>query len=345
MKYIKEYGTHENINITFVGDIMQHYNQIEYYSKNGYNMKDVFKNVKPIFDKSDFLVGCLETTFNGTPYTSQYPKEGKNYKLSTPDIFAKQLKKLGFNLLNVAQNHVLDYGEKGLLKTEEVLVENGLDYVGINKHLHDIQFKIKKSNVVFHNYTLLSDYFPTKNDLDILKTARYYHLPKDYKLLSIFPGINDLEPIENNINIITLHFGDEMKVENEEQITIADTLIKKGFDVVLGAHSHCPQSIKQYDNSLISYSLGNFISDQMHWILKDKPTEKGLILNININNYGEVNHVNYYLTESKVEENGKTEINILNSGIIKNGEKKFDTKLFDYSKLNSKYSDYKIYNK
>jgi Putative enzyme of poly-gamma-glutamate biosynthesis (capsule formation) len=111
-----------------VGDIMMHGAQI----KSGYNpttktynYDNFFKEVKGILSSGDWVIGNLETTLAGpeTGYTG-YPL------FNAPDPLADGIKKAGFNIISTTNNHSLDRGEKGVLKTLENVQKRGLISVG-----------------------------------------------------------------------------------------------------------------------------------------------------------------------------------------------------------------------
>lgn len=114
--------------ITFLGDIMGEPSTIKTAKqKDGtYNFDYVFKNVQPILDESDYIVGNLETPL-ATPemtYSDDFADFG------VPDSYVDALLKAGINLISTANNHTFDRKFEGLVHTIEVLDEKGIPHTG-----------------------------------------------------------------------------------------------------------------------------------------------------------------------------------------------------------------------
>lgn len=142
------------IKITFTGDIMCEMPLLKKtYDQGQYDFDLLFENVQPIFLKSDFVVGNLETICAGKElgYTNQI------YSFNTPASFLNAIKKSGIGMVSTATNHALDRGIIGLKRNLHKLKESGIDSIGtyISKESRD-QIYIKKisgMNISFLNYT------------------------------------------------------------------------------------------------------------------------------------------------------------------------------------------------
>ncbi|GGK14040.1 hypothetical protein GCM10010965_03800 [Caldalkalibacillus thermarum] len=114
------------LRIMVVGDIMMHLPQIEAgKTAGGYDFFPFFEKVQPLFEQADLVLGNLETTFGG-------PERGySGYPLfSAPDELAENLKQAGFDVITTANNHALDSGEQGVIRTIETLEAAGLQSTG-----------------------------------------------------------------------------------------------------------------------------------------------------------------------------------------------------------------------
>ena len=113
--------------ISVVGDLMCHSVQFNYarVDKDSFDFNPVFREVKKYFKQSDFVFGNLETVTAG---------ESKGYSgypfFNCPDEYITALYNAGFNLITTSNNHSLDQGETGLLRTINVLKKNHLLYNG-----------------------------------------------------------------------------------------------------------------------------------------------------------------------------------------------------------------------
>lgn len=127
--------------IAFTGDILSYacQNKQARIGINKYDFDSCFDEIKPILDKSDYVVGSLETPLAG--FAKSYTNNHINF--NTPDDFAISLKKAGFDMVTTANNHCLDRGIKGLLRTIKVLDDVGLDHTGTCSSNNDRRYLVK----------------------------------------------------------------------------------------------------------------------------------------------------------------------------------------------------------
>lgn len=252
------------LNFLFVGDIMGHEPQIRTarQADNTYNYKPCFEYVKPTIEAADFAVGNLEVTLPG-----EEPYEGFPL-FKSPDALATALKDTGFDLLVTANNHVNDARAEGVINTIKVLEEHGFYQTGsfkdtISKALYYPLIVYRGGfKLAFLNYTYATNGIPTRkptlvNEID------------DGLMEGDLAAAKALDP---DFIIVIMHWGTEGHlVENKEQRKLARQIYDWGADMIIGAHPHVVQPIKeetlvQADSSLkkvvTAYSLGNFISNQ-----------------------------------------------------------------------------------
>ncbi|EGC84720.1 CapA family protein [Anaerococcus hydrogenalis] len=151
--------------ISFTGDIMCELPTLrKAKSKNKYDFKGILSDSE-IFEKTDYIVGNLETVLAGEK--AKFSKD--IYSYNTPDTFADEVFKAGFNLVSTANNHCLDRGKDGLIRTMETLKDKGIEYVGTNLNSCDKRYKIVdfgNLKIGFLSYTYGSNYSINKNKLD-----------------------------------------------------------------------------------------------------------------------------------------------------------------------------------
>lgn len=316
MKYVTPY---QNFNgkkmtrIVFLGDIMQHERQIDYYMKNDYDMKETFQDIIPIINRADFVVGNIETTFSGPPYTNRL--ENGHIIFSAPDDFLRELDTyLKIDLMNLAQNHILDHGYEGLNRTVNQIADKNILWNGV-KNSDYISVQIKKIPFRFYNYTMVLNrnpkYFDDPNYDHV--GFPYSHLKNKIPDVCVYPGIENIEVNPNYINIMCIHSGEEFSPATEEQKVIADQLIEKGFTAVIGSHSHSPiPAIYNKNNQTLKiYSLGNFISDQYDWRSPYDINERGIILVLHIDEFGKIQKYEEHNIDIDVQSSGKTKIKLI----------------------------------
>ncbi|MEG5035882.1 CapA family protein [Microcoleus sp. AT3-D2] len=265
-----------------VGDIMMHSTQTRsgYDAKNKtYNFDNFFAPVKSILSTGDWVIGNLETPLAGEDaggYTG-YPL------FNAPAQLADATKKAGFNILTTANNHALDRGEKGVIRTIANLSDRQIASIGT------------ATSAAEASRTFIS----TKNNISLAKLAYTYGtngipIPKgkDY-LVSLIDEKKIVKDIAKarkqgaDIIAISLHFGDEYQRQpNTQQKQLVENLLKAGADIILGSHPHVVQPYKIFNfpgkngktrKAVAIYSMGNFISGQ-----NKKYRDLGVILQVNI---------------------------------------------------------------
>ena len=147
------------------------------------------------------------------------------------------MKELNFDILNIANNHTLDYGLNLKKDTKKNILDSNIKVIGENIDKYDVEIiNIKESKIAFIGI----DIFSINNFNEILTTIKITKQKSDYLILSI-------------------HWGIEFCLcPTIKQRKIAHMLIDNGVDIILGHHPHVLQGIEKYKNGIIIYSLGNF---------------------------------------------------------------------------------------
>ena len=244
--------------------------------RDSFDFRPMFDSVKKYFSASDLTFGNLETTISGKE------KKYSGYPLfNSPDSFLSAIKDAGFNVLFTANNHTLDRGTQGILRTLNKIHENGMSSIGTYKSEQDRDsikiFSVKgiKIAVLAYTYGLNGNYLPPNKKfmVSLIDTSL------------IRKNIESARRENSDIVLVYFHFGEEYRRKpNSYQKEIAAYAEKCGADIIVGSHPHVIQPIEFFPISanknsegLIAYSLGNFISNQ-RWRYSDA----GVILNIEI---------------------------------------------------------------
>ena len=279
------------IRISAVGDLMCHSPQFEYarVEKDSFDFNPVYREVKKYFSESDFVFGNLETV------TAGKKKNYSGYPLfNSPDEYITALRNAGFHLLTTSNNHSLDRGEAGLLRTIEQIKQNGLYYNGTfnsQENRDSIRvIDIKGIKVAFLAYTYGT------NGIPVPKGKPYLINLIDFDLIK--SDIEKAMELKADVVLVHYHFGEEYKREpNAYQKEVVQKTISFGADIIIGGHPHVLQPVEleslpegmgltkklsslEKDSeslSLVAYSLGNFVSNQ-----RDRYKDAGVILNIEI---------------------------------------------------------------
>lgn len=235
-----------------------------------------FTHVISALKDKDILFGNLETTISdnkGTPLQ-------KGWIFKAPTRYVTFLKGAGFDVLNVANNHILDFGNECLIDTMKTLESNDIAYVGAGENFTEAF----KPQII------------AKNKLRVGFTGYYFGATK-YNILKkpVVAGVNKraiikqikrLKKQDVNIVIVSLHWGYELIFyPSPERVKFYRKLIDAGATVVLGHHPHVIQGMERYKHGLIAYSLGNFqiVNSETR---EKKGTDQSIILSVEIGKEG-----------------------------------------------------------
>ncbi len=230
--------------------------------------KHPFEAVRGLFIDKDILFGNLETVLSNRGKEIE-----KAVSIHTSPDKVKFLKESGFDILNIANNHIMDLGWEGFNDTLEVLNQNGLRFIGAgNRKFNQPDIIIERKGIKFGFLGYCEYGFKNcKEDLFINKVDENV----------ITTQIKNLK-LKSDIIIISLHWGTEnVFYPSLAQIKLARNLIDAGAILVLGHHPHVVQGIERYKNGLIVYSLGNF-----QFVTGREKNRKSIILSVEINQNG-----------------------------------------------------------
>ncbi len=269
-------NNNRTVTVSLVGDILLDRGVGIQMQKKGSNYP--YKKTEGLLNKSDIVFGNLEC-----PLTTKGIPILKNRNLifrADPDC-AKDLKNAGFDILNLANNHTMDYSHKGLENTINVLNNTGIITVGgglnSKKARKPVYIRKHGMKIGFIGYSA----FPHEG---------YFYSEKkpDVAILNPLTINNEIEKAKLNCDFlfVSLHWGKEFDYyPGQDQKQLAHMAVESGADAVIGHHPHVLQEIEYYKNKVILYSLGNFIFDsQIPFgtnetiianikITKDKPPE------------------------------------------------------------------------
>jgi poly-gamma-glutamate synthesis protein (capsule biosynthesis protein) len=271
-----------NIKILAVGDIMFHSPQFKaaYNKKEGnYDFTPSFKYIKNYVQKSDLSLANFETVtagkeigFHGFP------------RFNTPKESLLAIKDAGFNILSTANNHSLDQGKGGLIKTIDSIEEHGMKNIGTYKEPSSriLIEEIEGIKMAFLCYTY------GMNGMDATLTSEELgYMINKIDEDKIKEDIKKSKELDSDIIIVFIHWGNEYQREpSEYQIDLGKKMIDWGANIILGSHPHVIQRSetvhKDGKDNFIIYSMGNFLSNQRRENVDNKYTEDGVMVQIEI---------------------------------------------------------------
>lgn len=241
------------VKLAFVGDVMFASTVETQLKQNGYDYP--YKEVKTYLERPDLTIANLETPVSergGAQNKKEYTYRSSPKAL--PDFV-----KAGFDLVNLANNHVLDYGKDALLDTLSYLDKAGIRRVGAGKDATEafsaeiVESKgVKIAFLGFSRVVPDATWYAGKDKPGVAGT--YDHL-----LPQVKKAIEDART-KADLVVVMAHWGIERKDKPEKyQRDLAHLYVDAGADLVVGGHPHVLQGLEAYKGKWIAYSLGNFI--------------------------------------------------------------------------------------
>ena len=238
------------VNLLAFGDLL-----LDRYIKRAIDNNDrdyPFANLKDFLAGHDLVLANLEGSF--TDYDPK-PLDPNNAFFTFDPKLAPLLKDYNFNILNLANNHVRDFGADGFSQSQAYLDAAGISHFG--DYYNESGALVKDINGIKIAFLAYNEFGDDSVDGTVAKI-------KEAKLTA-------------DRVVVYTHWGIEYQTAfSALQQEKAHKLIDAGADVVLGSHPHVIQPIEIYNGKPIFYSLGNFLFDQ---IFSEEVTH-GLAVNI-----------------------------------------------------------------
>lgn len=254
--------------------------------------------ISEIIASADYSVCNFEAPIEGYGETAHKPGLHLNQKAST----IQGLKKQGFDLLLLANNHMIDYGSDALEATIKLAKENNLSTMGagldVNEAYEPLVIKIKGIKIGMLN-ACEAQYgeFSIGKESNKAGYAWINHTIIDKNIIELKEKCDYV--------IVFAHAGlEHYLIPQKEWRERYQYFCDLGADFVIGGHPHVPQGIDNYKNSIIFYSLGNFYFDSA------KMEKKSFAIKINLSKEKLFDYeiIHHYEKDKKVYLASKDEI-------------------------------------
>jgi poly-gamma-glutamate synthesis protein (capsule biosynthesis protein) len=254
--------TGQSFTIQAVGDVLAHKPLFEFFKTDGgYDFSPLLKRYKVNPDNLNYynqesiiggkklgVYGSFEKVENLTPQPH----------FNSPEEFGDFMIDKGFNLVSLANNHVLDMDGKGVV--------NSLRYWKTKDVISAGQYKNEKYRFTTHTHEkngITYAFFSYTQKIN----CKYNDPEHPYFRNDYDPDLvkRDIESVRDKVDvvIVAIHWGSEHTfTPNEKQRETAQYLADLGVDIIIGHHSHCVQTVDRIGKTLVIYSLGNFIACQ-----------------------------------------------------------------------------------
>ena len=244
--------TSGSVTLSFAGDV--HFSELilQNYDKKGI-LGIVDHEMLSYMQNTDLFVLNHEFVFS----TGGEAMEDKEYTLRNDPKYVKILQELGTDVVSIANNHILDFGQEAFLDTLATLEDAEIEYAGggrnleralapVIKTINGQTFAIFAATRVSPSY----DWYANSKKPGILQT---------YDATDLNNAIAEANSLYDHV-IVFAHWGIEREEYPQDyQRTLAKGYIDHGADLVIGAHPHILQGFEYYKNVPICYSLGNYL--------------------------------------------------------------------------------------
>ncbi|WP_035186306.1 CapA family protein [Alteribacter aurantiacus] len=259
IKIHREITVKNEVTILGVGDVLisgSIYSDAR--TDSGFDFTSMFEHVSPIIQQADYALANQETMLGGESLgLSGYPI------FNSPKEVGNALKEAGFDMLTLANNHTLDYGEEGVMNTLDHLDHIDMPYVGAYRSSED-KATLRKVDINNISFAFLSYSYGT-NGMPVPDGKEYLiSLIDENKMESDIKAAKEVA----DVVVLNLHYGEEYTdFPNEYQTNITSIAAEAGADIIFGHHPHVLQPFEWLRTSdgrdvFVAYSLGNFISGQ-----------------------------------------------------------------------------------
>lgn len=285
-----------NVKISFTGDLLYGDKMVNDWckTKDGYDFLPLLRTCISRLPDADYLVGNIETPVAGKE-NDGYTHE--RYCFNSPDEVLDSLKKIGFDLLSLANNHAMDRKQAGILATLDACDRAGLEHIGLYRTPEENEAvfvrEIGGIKVGFVNYTYGTNAFAHHNFLGENEKHMVKMTQPEETLNGSIHLLNSLEQIEKETNelyedeinpiaapclerlkndiqrtkaqsdfvVMLLHSGGQYNLEPDAYTKmLVEKIWEYGADIIVGNHPHIILPSTYEDGRFTAYCLGNLLS-------------------------------------------------------------------------------------
>ncbi len=248
----------DTISILFLGDVMQHREQLHNALKDNadstisasYDYSSYFEHIDDLIEDADYAVANMEFSLGGAPYTG-YPT------FSAPQSLAVECRQAGIDLFLCANNHILDRGRRGLQRTFDAYDTIGVPYIGVYRDsLHRAEAdpfiaEISGVKVAFINFTYGTNGIPVPSPYVVSWMDRS----------SVEASVTRAKERGADLVIALPHWGVEYELyPSKTQREWQQWMYSLGVDAIVGSHPHVIQPVE----AVPEYSMQETLRDPYH---------------------------------------------------------------------------------
>ena len=250
----------------FVGDLMLGRSVNERWTADGAHPKDVWGSTRSRLQELDSVIGNLECCVSdrGTRWPDKV-----YYFRADPEFALPALETAGTGFVSLANNHVLDYGERALRDTQDHLTDAGIAHAGAGTNrdaaLEPAIFEAGELTVAAFGLTDQAPEFGSGTS-----TPGTAFAPLDPFVPATRSLVGDVldraAKHDPDLVVASLHWGPNWETEPRRvHERFGRWLVERGVDVVHGHSAHVLQGVEVYRGSPIIYDAGDFVDDYISY--------------------------------------------------------------------------------
>lgn len=273
--------TNDKIAIAAVGDIMLGDHPVRFGNgvrsrTDKIGVQSIFSSIQGEFEGCDIVFGNLEVCHSNAGLKVGV-LESEEFRGAPSAIPA--LRRAGFNVLGMANNHAMEHGLEAFWETKNLLEENGIFPAGVDGATSGcIPFRSETATMptCLLSYSLRPENYFTHGRVPY--SLRVDPLDAEERILDEVGSAKK----QSRVVVVSLHWGEEfLDYPSASQVIFAHKLVDAGASLILGHHPHVLQGIEKYRGAVIAYSLGNFVFDM--W---QSPTRSSMLLKATLSESG-----------------------------------------------------------
>jgi len=262
-----------NVRFMAVGDMMFCCKLGEHLRSSG-NYDHPFEKIRDFLQQADFLYGNFETMITAEHQVEKFAGPGLYY--ADPPI-ARALGRANFKAVNLAHNHLYDFGTEGVELTMQLLSDAGVMYHGVGK---DVLSARKALEVQVKDFKLgMLSYCGASCSID--EKHKYVTCPIKTEIIR-----NDVSELSKRADfmIVVLHEG-TCSYPSPQHRAWAKAAVDAGAKLLISHHSHVINGIEEYNGAVIAYGLGDFVAT-----FEGKESADSFILDCDLRPDGTIEH-------------------------------------------------------
>lgn len=295
--------------VAATGDVLMHMPCVRpgAVGDGSYDFTPYFTHLQPYVEAADYTVANLETTLAGLDGGYEY----SGYpNFNCPDGIVTSLQEIGLDMLLTANNHTYDTQTLGFFRTQQVLKEQGMDYIGTKATAEDDDYLIVELDGI--KIGMICYTYETNGDPDYVALNGGANMKQDEGgLINTFmkddvagftrdlgEDIADMRADGAEAIVLYIHWGEEYQLkQNYQQEPIAQAACDLGVDVIVGGHPHVIQPLDLLTSgsdpehkTICLYSTGNLLSNQRKGLISSistAHTEDGILFSFTFTKYSD----------------------------------------------------------